>query len=226
MLSPNDRVAIKVEYFREKIVEFYLKTGRHFPWRETGDPYVVLLSELLLQKTTSKQVLNVFSEFFSKFPDVRALAQADISEIEAVIGSLGLRKRARFLKELASQIVRGFDGNIPKNREKLLELKGVGLYTANAVLAFAYDQCVPVVDTNVARVLRRYFGIKGQKPAYADKNLWALAEKVMPLSKCKEYNYGILDLGALICKREFPLCDKCPLKDRCQYFSERGVPPV
>ena len=214
----DKELKIKIDYFRRRIIEFYLKSGRQFPWRETNDPYVVLVSELLLQKTTSEQVLNIFSKFFSRFPEVRILAQADVKEIEAIIGVLGLRKRTRFLKELALQIVRDFNGTIPNDRNKLLKLKGVGLYTANAVLAFAYNQCVPVVDTNVARVLRRFFGIKGKKPAYADKELWSFAKYVMPSSKCREYNYGILDLGALICKSRAPLCGKCPLKEYCQYY--------
>jgi len=209
----------KVKYFREKVIEFYLRHGRYFPWREAKDPYVVLISELLLQKTTSKQVLNVFNEFFSTFPNIWRLAKADVKEIEGIIGVLGLRKRARFLKELASQIVNEFNGVIPKDRNKLLKLKGVGPYTANAVLAFAYGECVPVVDTNVARVIRRYFGLQEKKPAYADKVLWKLAEQIMPTERCREYNYGLLDLAALVCKPHSPSCTKCPLNKYCSYHN-------
>lgn len=215
----DEKLGEKVKYFREKVIEFYLRHGRRFPWREAKDPYVVLISELLLQKTTSKQVLNVFNEFFSEFPSIWQLARADVKKIEEVVGVLGLRKRARFLKELALQIVNEFGGTIPKDRDKLLKLKGVGPYTANAVLAFAYGECVPVVDTNVARVIRRYFGLQGKKPAYADKVLWRFAEQIMPTEKCREYSYGLLDLAALVCKPHSPLCSKCPLSKYCHYYS-------
>lgn len=215
----DEKFKEKTKYFREKVIEFYLKHGRRFPWREAKDPYVVLISELLLQKTTSKQVLSVFNEFFSTFPNIQQLARANVKEIEEIVGILGLRKRARFLKELALQIVSEFNGVIPKDRNKLLKLKGVGPYTANAVLAFAYGECVPVVDTNVARVIRRYFGLQEKKPAHADKVLWRFAEQIMPVERCREYNYGLLDLAALVCKAHSPLCSECPLNKYCSYYN-------
>jgi len=208
----------KLRCFREKVVEFYKEYGRLFPWREIRDPYVVLVSELLLQKTTSQQVLSIFKQFFEKFPDWASLANAEERDIEAVIGKLGLRKRARFLKEIATQVVNEFGGEVPRDYEKLLKLKGVGSYTANAVLAFAYNMCAPVVDTNVARVLRRYFGLKGDKPAYADKELWEFANSIMPQKECREYNYGLIDLAALVCKPKDPLCSTCPLNKYCEHY--------
>jgi len=214
----------KVEYFRTRVIEFYLKHGRRWPWREIKDPYVVLVTELLLQKTTATQVAKVFSSFFSRFPTVKTLAIASESEIEDAIAKLGLRKRSRFLKEVAEHVVREFGGRIPDNRGDLLKLKGVGMYTANAVLCFAYDKCVPVVDRNVARVLRRYFGIEGNKPAYRDSDLWRFAERIMPTSMCREFNYGLIDLGATVCTAtsprvsRVPKCYECPLNDMCSYY--------
>lgn len=219
LVKPTEDLLVKIEYARKKIIEFYLKHGRRFPWRETKNPYVILISELLLQKTTSEQVLRVFNNFFLRFPNVEELAKANIKEIESIIGELGLRKRARFLKELAEQIINEYKAKIPNDQENLLKLKGVGLYTANAVLSFAFEQCLPVVDTNVARVLRRYFGLKGDKPAYADKSLWKFAELVLPKKMCREYNYGILDLAASICRPREPLCVKCPLNKYCHYYN-------
>jgi A/G-specific adenine glycosylase len=217
----------KVEHFRKGVIEFYLTRGASWPWRKARDPYVVLVTELLLQKTTARQVMEVFESFFSKFPTVEALAKADEKEIEEIIGKLGLRKRARFLREIARYVVENFGGKIPEARESLMELKGVGVYTANAVLSFAYGKCVPVVDRNVARVLRRFFGFKEDIPAYMDTQLLEFAGKVMPTSMCREFNYGLIDLGAKVCVPvsprlgKSPHCDECPLRDSCTYFLER-----
>jgi A/G-specific adenine glycosylase len=213
-----DVIEKKIEFFRRKVVDFYLTQGRKWPWRETRDPYVVLITELLLQKTTAKQVVKVFSSFFFKFPNIETLAKARETDIEAIIGDLGLRKRAGFLKELAQCVVEEFGGKIPNTLEDLMKLKGVGLYTANAVRSFAYGMCVPVVDRNVARVLRRFFGLEGGKPAYADRELWKFAEKIMPTSACREFNYGLIDLGAMICTSREPQCSRCPLRPECAYF--------
>jgi len=214
----------KVEYFRRRVIEFYLKCGRRWPWREIKNPYVVLMTELLLQKTTATQVAKVFSSFFSRFPTLETLASTSESEIEDTIAKLGLRKRARFLKEVAGHIAKEFGGRVPDNGDDLLKLKGVGVYTANAVLCFAYDKCVPVVDRNVARVLRRYFGIEGNKPAYQDAELWKFAERIMPTSACREFNYGLIDLGATVCTatsprlHRVPKCYECPLNGMCSYY--------
>jgi A/G-specific adenine glycosylase len=218
----------RVEYFRAKVIEFYLKRGRRWPWRGSRDPYVVLVVELLLQKTTAAQVAQIFDEFFAKFPTIEVLANASEEEIVKVIAKLGLRKRAKFLKEIAKRIVSEFGGRVPDDREALLSLKGVGMYTANAVLSFAYGKCVPVIDRNVARVIRRYFGIESNKPAYSDSALWRFAEKIMPQSMCREFNYGLIDLGAMICLPESPKmsrgpkCNECPLKEMCSYAKIRA----
>ena len=208
----------KVSYIRKTVVDFFRREGRRFPWRETCDPYVVLVSELLLQKTTSRQVLEVFDEFFRTFPSIESLAEADIETLKSIVRRLGLIKRATFLKEIAVKVVKAYGGIIPDDH-RLLKLKGVGMYTANAVLCFAYGKKVPVVDSNVARIFRRYFGIKGEKPAYADKALWQIARSILPDDEHREFNYGLLDISAKYC-RPRPLCEKCPLRDKCWYAKQ------
>ena len=205
----------KALYLQRATISFFEREGRRFPWRETRDPYVILISELLLQKTTSKQVLGVLDEFFKSYPSINDLAKAREEDVEKIVGKLGLRKRAKFLKGIALKVVREWGGRIPDD-ERLLELKGVGRYTANAVLCFAFNKRVPVVDTNVARVLRRYFGVSEEKPAYADKNVWELAEAVIPEERYREFNYGLIDISAKHC-RPRPLCTGCPLKTYCSY---------
>lgn len=208
----------KIKRLQENVIKFYQNEGRVFPWRTSNSPYLILISEILLQKTTSKQVLSLFNEFFQKFPTIESLATADLREIENVVGKLGLSKRAIFLKELAETIVNEFGGRIPDSPDHLLKLKGVGTYTANAVLCFAFGKRVPVVDTNVARVLRRYFCIKGKKPAYADPLIWRVAEIVLPSEKFKEFNYGLLDIAAKYCRPKRPKCEQCPLRGQCSFY--------
>jgi len=208
---------LKIKHLQESIIRFYQNEGRKFPWRTSHSPYVTLVSEILLQKTTSKQVLEVFHEFFRKFPTINSLATADPREIEAIVGKLGLAKRAGFLKELAETIINELGGKIPDSTKELLKLKGVGLYTANAVLCFAFNKRAPVVDSNVARILRRYFGVEGKKPAYADRQIWKIAEAVLPNKNFREFNYGLLDLAAKYCHPKEPECKKCPLRTHCSF---------
>jgi A/G-specific adenine glycosylase len=204
-------------FLQKTAIKFFAHKGRIFPWRETNDPYVILVSELFLQKTTSKQVLEIFDDFFKTYPTIKSLAEANVKELEAKIKKLGLAKKASFLKEIAIAIMNTYDGKIPSDRG-LLELKGVGMYTANATLCFAFNKKVPIIDTNIARLLRRYLGIKGDKPAYADKSLWKLAESILPEKRYKEFNYGLLDISAIYCRPK-PLCRSCPLKTHCYYVT-------
>lgn len=213
----NDEM--KVRNLQQAIVGFHANEGRKFPWRETTDPYVVLVSEILLQKTTSKQVLDVFWDFFEKFPTINSLSKANTKEIESFVQQLGLAKRAEFLKDLACAVVSKLSSQIPDNIEDLLKLKGVGQYTANAVLCFAFSKKMPLVDSNIARLLRRYFDIESDRPAYADKTLWKLAQKILPNEKYREFNYGLLDLAAKLCHPKAPECDACPLKKWCSFPS-------
>jgi len=216
-IDPKERE--KVSYIQRAVQEFFKQEGRKFPWRETRNPYIILVSELLLQKTNSKQVLQVFDESFNKYPTVKDLIGANLEELKGIVGKLGLVKKARFLKEIANEVMNTYGGKIPDDN-KLLKFKGVGMYTANAVLCFAYGKRVPIVDSNVARVLRRYFKVEGNKPAYADRNIWRIAKSILPLSGYREFNYGLIDISAKYCRPK-PLCNNCPLKKRCCHYVER-----
>lgn len=201
----------------EVIVDWFNENGRVFPWRETDNPFKILISEILLQKTTAKQVADVYEKFFEKFPNPKSVAKTDIEKIEEIIGELGLAKRAKFINKTAEDIVKDYSGKVPRKKEELDSLLGVGKYTRNAVLCFAFGKSVPIVDANVSRVLRRYFGLSGSKPAYRDKKLWRIASRVLPKNKARNFNLGLLDLAAKVCLSEKPLCTNCPLNDNCTY---------
>lgn len=182
--------------FVEKVTAFYEEEGRTFPWRRTDDPYRILVSEILLQQTNAEQVEEVYSEFFEKYPRPEALASAGREDIIDVIGVLGLHYRADRLKQIAEDLVEQHGGQIPAELEELLELHGVGNYVANAVLCFGFDQPRPLVDVNVARVLSEVFDLELKDRPRQDKELWAFAEELVPEKKFKEYNWGLLDIGA------------------------------
>jgi A/G-specific adenine glycosylase len=203
----------KSKYFVRCILEWFSKNRRNFPWRTETSPYKVLIAEKLLQQTSSGHVMKVYGKFLEKFPDIKKLAEAQISEIEEVIRPLGFhRQRARQLKEMATQILSSHEGNIPSKRDELLEIIGVGKYIANALLCFAFNKDVLAIDTNVRRVVRRYFG-----QDLSDKEIENKLRRVIPLGRAREFNWGVIDFSALVCSRS-PKCKICPLSSRCSFF--------
>lgn len=196
-----------------------------FPWRNSRDPYEILVSEVLLVKTTRGQVQRMWHSFVDKFPDVDSLASADEEGLKAVIKPLGLEhKRARGLKEMARQLVSKRGGSVPDDKEELLGLKGVGRYVANAVLCFAFDQDAALVDTNILRIIHRCFsaGSDSARPRN-DMDLWGLVGRLMPVGKGREFNLAILDFANLVCTSKLPKCSSCPMGDICDYNMRRGL---
>jgi A/G-specific adenine glycosylase len=209
--------------FAERLLAWFRSNARRFPWRETRNPYRILVAEMMLQKTTSKQAEEVFCIFLDRFPSVRDLARALLIRIEETITPLGLEHvRAVRLKKTAKEIVEKHGGQIPRDKKALLSLPGVGEYIANAVLCLAYGENLPLLDTNQLRVFDRIFGIKSSKKrARTDRAMWKLAEDVIPNGKGREFGLGILDFASLVCRAKDPKCTVCAMNDFCIYFTER-----
>jgi A/G-specific adenine glycosylase len=218
---------VSIQFFMERrksfissaIVEWYSVHGRkNLPWRNTQDPYRILIAELMLQKTHAvSQVLPVYTVFIKKFPDVDALSRASVDEIKAVIQSLGLQNtRSRRLKELAGKLSCEFKGKVPCRYADLINLPGVGEYVAGAVECIAIGRATTMADANVGRVLGRVFYGKEEYPPSED-GTGKLARELMPIENCREFNLGIIDLGALICTPKVPKCPVCPLCSVCTY---------
>jgi len=208
----------KVKTFQKAMIEYYMKHGRQFPWRTTRDPWKVILSELLLRKTTSKQVERVFPKLAEYTPC--ELADEDIKAVESILKPLGIfRERARIIKLVAQRICN--IETVPADEKELMKLPGVGKYVANAVLCISYGQPKPLLDRNMIRVLHRVFGVESKKSRpHTDKELWRFAESLVPSSCCREFNWGVLDFAAEICTARHPKCSKCPLKSICSHFSK------
>ncbi len=181
-------------------------------------PFKVLTAEFLLQKTDAAKVVTVYEEFTSRWPSPQALSKARINSILKVIKPLGLRYKAGRLKAVAS-VITADGGRVPNKEDVLLKLPGVGRYIASAVLCFAFNEPRAVVDTNVIRILSRFFGLHSAKVRpREDPFLWKFAQSLVPVRKSKEYNWGLLDFGALVCRSRDPLCSECMLKSNCHYY--------
>jgi A/G-specific adenine glycosylase len=209
-----------VRAFRKDLTRWGKANRRSFPWRETEDPFRILVAEVLLQRSRGKTVAKVYEQLFERWPDAASLARARFDTIEKVIRPLGLNKRAGSLKEMAA-LVSGL-GEVPSTLDELLALPGVGPYAAGATLAVAFGKPAPVVDGVTARVYRRYFGLDPAVPASSDPELWRVVVEASPARKNREWNWAVLDLASSICLPRVPRCQECPLTGHCRWSQTHG----
>jgi A/G-specific adenine glycosylase len=205
-------------------LEWYPQNKRDLPWRNTQDPYIIWLSEIILQQTRVAQGLPYFENFLKNYPNVMDLAKAPSEDVMRLWQGLGYYSRARNLHQCAKDIVERFEGEFPKEYTGLLKLKGVGNYTAAAIASFAYNEQVAVVDGNVFRVLSRYFGVATDIASGTGKKEFEnLANNLIPKEKPAEYNQAIMEFGALQCVPKNPDCGNCPLKSGCFAYKNQLV---
>lgn len=195
---------------------------RPFPWREDTTPYRVFMSEILLKRTTSKAADRVFEQFIDLFPDVQTLYKADINLIEDVLKPVGLYKqRAKGLKETAKFIVENYGGEFPRGYTDLLKIPHIGPYTAGAIQSIGIGTPAPMVDSNVYRVITRAFkDLLPEKPT--QKIVTEIARELLPEKEHKYFNWGLIDLGALVCTYRGCNRDICPVKEFCSYCKNEG----
>jgi len=172
---------IVIDIYQQRLLQWYSVNKRYFPWRYTNNPYHVLVSEVLLQQTDAGKVLPAFEELLCKYPDLISLARADIEHLTKVFEKLGLFYRAGRLLSISNEIIHSYYGLIPNSREKLLRIKGIGDYAANAVLCFGFNLPFAIVDTNVIRIIGRVFDVwSDKKRSRTDKSLWEFAQSILP----------------------------------------------
>ena len=215
--NPNILTTPNIEKnFSKELINWYLKNKRELPWRETEDPYPIWLSEIILQQTRVRQGLPYYFSFLKHFPTVNDLARATEKEVLSLWQGLGYYSRARNLHKTAQLIVANYAGSFPNSYTGLLNLKGVGPYTAAAIASFAFKEQVAVVDGNVYRVLTRIFGIYEDITLNTTKKVIAeLAQKLIPKKSPDIYNQAIMEFGALHCTPAEPNCDACPFAQIC-----------
>ncbi|KAB2928322.1 MAG: A/G-specific adenine glycosylase [Dechloromonas sp.] len=203
--------------FSERLIAWQKSAGRHdLPWQNTRDPYRIWLSEIMLQQTQVATVIPYYQRFLASFPDVRALAAAPVEIVMEHWAGLGYYARARNLHRCAQQVVAVHGGSFPASSAELEMLPGIGRSTAAAVAAFAFGERAAILDGNVKRVLCRHFAVPGfPGAAKVHRQLWQLAERLLPASDIEAYTQGLMDLGAGTCTRSRPSCPRCPLADDC-----------
>jgi A/G-specific adenine glycosylase len=208
------------------LLRFYDRNARSLPWRGTRDPYAVLVSEVMLQHTQVKTVLGYFSAWMRRFPTLERLAAADEADVLHAWQGLGYYSRARRLQQAARAVVERHRGKMPSSREELLELPGIGEYSAGAVASIAFGRREPLVDGNVVRVLTRLFGLRGDPGRAPLKGrLWALAGELVPAERPGDFNQALMELGATVCTPRAPRCADCPVARAC-VAREKGLAAV
>lgn len=204
-----------MQSFSQILLNWYKKHKRSLPWRQTADPYIIWISEIILQQTRVAQGTDYFLRFIRRFPDVQTLARAPQDEVLKYWEGLGYYSRARNLHEAAKSV----GGVFPSSYKEVLALKGVGEYTAAAICSFAYNQPYAVVDGNVYRVLARIFGVESPTDAApGKKEIAALAQKLLDKKRPGDYNQAIMDFGALQCVPSSPDCTVCPYAKVCKAY--------
>jgi A/G-specific adenine glycosylase len=215
-----------ISTFRKRIIDWYWGNGRVYPWRETHDPFRILMAEMMLRRTKADQVVPVYEHLLSVYPDVDSLAEAKQESLEKILYPLGLKWRIPTFRMVACEVQQKFQSRIPETREDLLSLPGVGEYVAGAVLSIAYGKREWLVDNNIVRIFKRYFGVETSKEGRRDKHIVEIAKIYSSGKDPDKATMGILDITALICKPRKPACEKCPLIDHCHYalYQKRNCP--
>ena len=222
-ISPE---AVKhISWFRRRLLSWFARNGRSFPWREPGrGPYEVVVAEILLQRTTATGVARTYAEFVERFPSWVALAQSPLEDLENALRPFGLWRRKALTFQHLARSIEEHGGVVPRTRADLERLQGIGPYTAGAVLAIVYGRAEPLLDVNMARLLGRLLGSSQGAEASLKRTLHALALRLVRGKRSLEVNWGALDFGALVCRTRRPLCPECPLRARCAYARPRQLP--
>jgi A/G-specific adenine glycosylase len=218
--------------FGTQLRRWFRANGRDLPWRKTRDPYHILVSELMLQQTQVSRVVTRYAEFIETFPTLHHVARARPKRVMEAWAGLGYYARARNLHALARQVTdRGRDAAavLPAEAEVLRDLPGIGAYTAGAVSSFAYERRAELVDTNVARVIKRVFAPDADLKSGRDqKRIWAIARGLLPRTGASTWthNQAMMELGALVCTARVARCDQCPVSSICASAQRTAHPRI
>jgi len=203
----------------KKVMHWFDEHARDLPWRQRRTPYRVWLSEMMLQQTQVETVIPYFRRFVTRFPSVKSLADASLDDVLKLWEGLGYYARARNLHRAAQKVSREMQGRFPRSVDGLMQLPGVGRYSAGAIASLAFGVDAPVLDGNVIRVLCRVFAIKQDpREPQTRQRLWSLAESLLPKGHAAKFNEGLMELGATICTPHAPRCDVCPISTMCEAY--------
>ena len=211
-------------HFSDRLLQWYAINGRSLPWRQTNDPYVVWITEIILQQTRVDQGMDYYYRFLEAFPDVASLAAAPIEKVLRIWQGLGYYSRARNLHEAAKQIMEQRNGKLPQTYHEWLEVKGVGPYTAAAIASIAFNEPVAAIDGNVFRVLSRIFAVKEKIDSGNGKKIFfQIASELIDPKNPGAFNQAMMDFGAMVCKPAAPDCQNCIFNRECLALLSKSV---
>ena len=214
-LPKRSRIRGGSKEFATSVVSWFRSNGRDFPWRETRNPFHILIAEVLLRQTQAARVVSPYIHLVTTYPDPSSLAEADVDALRHWFRPLGLVRRADRLVDCARRLLGDYGGQVPRDLRSLQSLPGIGRYSARATLCMAFNHPLPMIDEGSGRVLRRALGLPGTGPAYSDTRLAEVAERLLPDSHAREFNLGLIDIGAAYCHPKKPDCFGCPLLSYC-----------
>ena len=206
----------EINYFRGKLIKWFCGNERSYPWRETSDPFKILIAEIMLRRTKADQVKPVYENLFNKYPDIESLANASENDLSQLLAPLGLKWRNSTFHLIASELKNKYNCRVPDKRESLKELPGVGEYVAGAVLSITYGKKEWIVDSNIVRIFKRYFGIKIIGEGRRKKSIIEIAKVYILCKNPRIANLAILDFAALVCTPRKLLCEECILRKKCK----------
>ena len=210
--------------FAEQLLSWYERNKRDLPWRETRDPFIIWLSEIILQQTRVSQGLPYYLKFVDAFASIQDFAQADLDEVLKLWQGLGYYSRARNMHQCAINIVEQWEGKFPDNYIELQKLKGVGKYTAAAIASICFDEAIPTVDGNVFRLLSRLFGITDDiAKASTFKVFFDLGSQLISKDKPGDFNQAMMEFGATVCTPKSPDCDHCVFQAQCFAYQKNMI---
>jgi A/G-specific adenine glycosylase len=222
--SINSNPAPRAASFRRSLLSWYRKQGRDLPWRHNCDAYSILVSEFMLQQTQVAAVIPYYGVWMRRFPGFATLAAASEHDVLHAWQGLGYYARARNLRATAIAVMKKHGGNFPRQLEAIQNFPGIGRYTANAIATFAFNESVPVVEANIARLLARLFDVQIPIDTSAGREmLWSRAKELLPRQAGGTYNSALMDLGALVCVAR-PRCDACPVSGFCRASDPAVLP--
>jgi len=211
--------------FRRSLLQWYRHNGRDLPWRQTRDPYAIVVSEFMLQQTQVATAIPYYNKWLRRFPDFASVASASENDVLHAWQGLGYYSRARNLHATAKIVQARYRGVFPNDIAAIRKLPGVGCYTTNAVATFAFNQPVPIVEANSSRVLARLFDIRVPiDSAIGREKLWENAAQLVPKPNAARFNSALIDLGALVCLPDKPKCNVCPVKKFCRAKNPESLP--
>jgi A/G-specific adenine glycosylase len=215
---------LSTEFPIDKLLDWFDENKREMPWRKSEDPYHIWVSEVMLQQTRVDQARPYFDRFIDRFPTIFDLAEAPQQEVLKVWEGLGYYSRARNLHHAAQTVVEKYNGELPDQYEEISELKGVGPYTAAAVLSIAFNKPHAAVDGNIIRVLSRYYGIeKDIRSTTTRRQIQELADELIDRDRPGDFNQALMDFGAMVCTARDPYCLLCPMREFCKAFHDNPI---